>query len=469
MTTQRTSMVYQTKDWSIKSNEEDKFNARNGQIENHYNTKKRSYEMIKESTTRSRNENVSKIKEHCDISKHIHSIQRIKNDRNQYLDSRMNVNFDNYEKSNMNGVTSREEDNNSSQIFDRGYYGSIHDHRNRNRFGTQYGCYKFGITNPEAGLCQDNNEEKELIDSRNVKTFDSDERHNSLPRLASKKVLTSTSTLYSIQKAVVHSIRPFGIFVQMEGYQDHGLVHISEVSNHEICTREDSEEAKMKALSTIANEGKVVWIKVISVRSENGKTRIGCSMKHVDQEDGSDLDPNNIQLEQQSSQPAPSQVEHYKMKPESATVMEEDDAVAMVQSHRKGKAMMMPRELSSGQMLPPCGIPKHLLATGSVGRGRAMVQPAWMKHGIGIGGPVAAASLMVEEEKQRSDVTERSMPAMVEDGTAVIARLKEEKRRRKVERRRRKERRQGRSCRGERHKRRRNGEERHGHRKKRRF
>ena len=69
----------------------------------------------------------------------------------------------------------------------------------------------------------------------------------------------------------------------------------------------------MKALSTIANEGKVVWIKVISVRSENGKTRIGCSMKHVDQEDGSDLDPNNIQLEQQSSQPAPSQVEHYKV------------------------------------------------------------------------------------------------------------------------------------------------------------
>lgn len=40
--------------------------------------------------------------------------------------------------------------------------------------------------------------------------------------------------LYSIHKATVHSIRPFGIFVQMEGYRNHGLVHLSQVSDHEV-------------------------------------------------------------------------------------------------------------------------------------------------------------------------------------------------------------------------------------------
>jgi hypothetical protein len=153
-----------------------------------------------------------------------------------------------------------------------------------------------------------------------------------------------------------------------------------------------------------------------------------------------------------------------QLKFESATAQEEDDTDEMVQSHRKGKERMMPRELNSGHM-QSCGIPKQLLASGSVGRGRAMVQPAWMKHGIGIGGPLAAASPMAEDEKQSSDVTER-VTSTVEEGAAVIARLKEEKRRRKEEGQRRRERRHGKSGRGERHKRRRHDEERHGHRRK---
>jgi hypothetical protein len=69
----------------------------------------------------------------------------------------------------------------------------------------------------------------------------------------------------------------------------------------------------VKAFCTMANEGEVVWVKVISVKVEDSKTRIGCSMKYVNQEDGGDLDPNNTQLEQQSSHPKTLQVEHYKV------------------------------------------------------------------------------------------------------------------------------------------------------------
>lgn len=73
----------------------------------------------------------------------------------------------------------------------------------------------------------------------------------------------------------------------------------------QVTNRDDSEEAKVKALSSVASEGEQVWVKVISVNvEENGNTKIGCSMKYVRQGDGEDLDPNNIQAEKQQSRPA---------------------------------------------------------------------------------------------------------------------------------------------------------------------
>lgn len=55
----------------------------------------------------------------------------------------------------------------------------------------------------------------------------------------------------------------------------------------------------------MAREGEEVWIKVISVKQEEeGNTKIGCSMKYVNQGSGVDADPNNVQLEQQQSRPS---------------------------------------------------------------------------------------------------------------------------------------------------------------------
>lgn len=55
----------------------------------------------------------------------------------------------------------------------------------------------------------------------------------------------------------------------------------------------------------MAGEGEEVWIKVISVKQEEeGNTKIGCSMKYVNQGSGVDADPNNVQLEQQQSRPS---------------------------------------------------------------------------------------------------------------------------------------------------------------------
>ena len=72
----------------------------------------------------------------------------------------------------------------------------------------------------------------------------------------------------------------------------------------QVTKRDDSEEAKVKALSSVVNEGEQVWIKVISLKVEDGSTKVGCSMKYVSQGDGTDLDPNNIQAEKQQSRPS---------------------------------------------------------------------------------------------------------------------------------------------------------------------
>ena len=54
-------------------------------------------------------------------------------------------------------------------------------------------------------------------------------------------------TVY-VCRAKVQSIRPFGVFVALQGYRRHGMVHSSQVSNELSLTREDEDDAKVKAM-----------------------------------------------------------------------------------------------------------------------------------------------------------------------------------------------------------------------------
>ena len=122
---------------------------------------------------------------------------------------------------------------------------------------------------------------------------------------------------------------------------------------------------------------------------------------------------------------------------------DDEDADLTVQNLSKGKERF-PTE--STRDIEPLNQPlvghslatrfsNHSLATGSVGRGRAVVQPAWMKHGIGVGG--LAPPVADTEQKLVSALPEKM--ETVEDALAVIAMLKEEKHGRKRERRREKD------------------------------
>lgn len=81
----------------------------------------------------------------------------------------------------------------------------------------------------------------------------------------------------------VAAIQNYGAFVKIPGCSQQGLIHRSQVSS-----------AHVDDVTEILQKGERVWCKVISV-SNDGK--IGLSMKHVNQGNGTDLDPNGVELQ----------------------------------------------------------------------------------------------------------------------------------------------------------------------------
>lgn len=103
----------------------------------------------------------------------------------------------------------------------------------------------------------------------------------------SKTVRTDDATVLPPLNGVFHgevaSVQKYGVFVKLPGYKRQGLVHVSQMSSARI---EDPAEMLAK--------GEMVYCKVINVEIEGSK--IGLSMKLVNQTTGQDLDPNNVQF-----------------------------------------------------------------------------------------------------------------------------------------------------------------------------
>ncbi|XP_072749390.1 zinc finger CCHC domain-containing protein 17 [Anoplolepis gracilipes] len=81
----------------------------------------------------------------------------------------------------------------------------------------------------------------------------------------------------------IASVQNYGAFVRIPGSSQQGLIHRSQVSS-----------AHVDNVADVLQKGERVWCKVISV-AEDGK--IGLSMKHVNQGNGMDLDPNGVELQ----------------------------------------------------------------------------------------------------------------------------------------------------------------------------
>ena len=73
-------------------------------------------------------------------------------------------------------------------------------------------------------------------------------------------------------------MRPFGVFVEMAGYRRHGLVHNSQVSEDMAFSREDEDEAKVKAMEFCAPVGSQVALP----HSRTSRLRINLSWRVAD-------------------------------------------------------------------------------------------------------------------------------------------------------------------------------------------
>ncbi|KAJ8378451.1 hypothetical protein AAFF_G00242660 [Aldrovandia affinis] len=93
--------------------------------------------------------------------------------------------------------------------------------------------------------------------------------------------------LYSVIRGEVATVTAYGAFVKIPGCRKQGLVHKSEMSS---CRVENPSE--------IVEVGEKVWVKVIGREIQDDKVKLSFSMKTVNQGTGKDLDPNNVNLEQ---------------------------------------------------------------------------------------------------------------------------------------------------------------------------
>lgn len=112
--------------------------------------------------------------------------------------------------------------------------------------------------------------------------------------------------LWSVHRATVDSLRPFGAFVRLEGFRRSGLVHASQISDHLALGRDDTDEERVADIGAVLAVGEQVWVKVVEVGQDperGGPPRIGCSIKLVAQRTGEDLDPTNLKYRPRGSGP----------------------------------------------------------------------------------------------------------------------------------------------------------------------
>eukprot|EP00887_Chlorella_sp_A99_P003531 scaffold7.g3531.t1 len=100
--------------------------------------------------------------------------------------------------------------------------------------------------------------------------------------------------LHSVHRGVVQSVRPFGVFVRIDGFRKYGLVHFSQISDHLHLERDAGDEERISTIGEVLSVDEPVWVKVVEVQFDERGPKIGCSIKLVDQRDGTDLDPNNL-------------------------------------------------------------------------------------------------------------------------------------------------------------------------------
>ena len=108
-----------------------------------------------------------------------------------------------------------------------------------------------------------------------------------------------TADLFGVYEGKVSSIKPYGVFVNLENTRTSALIHVSEISEHLRFSREDTDEDKVMGIEGVLSVGESCFVKIIEMKppeSERDRMKLSGSIRLVDQKSGEDLDPENRKL-----------------------------------------------------------------------------------------------------------------------------------------------------------------------------
>ena len=111
--------------------------------------------------------------------------------------------------------------------------------------------------------------------------------------------------LFGVYKGKVSSIKPYGVFVNLENTRTSALVHVSEISEHLRFSRGDTDKDKVMGIEGVLSVGESCFVKIIEMKppeSERDRMKLSGSIRLVDQKSGEDLDPENMKLRERQRQ-----------------------------------------------------------------------------------------------------------------------------------------------------------------------
>lgn len=243
-------------------------------------------------------------------------------------------------------------------------------------------------------------------------------------------VSDSPPELGSIQKAAVRSIKPYGVFVQMEGFRSNALVHVFQVADGMDIGKEDSDEEKVAAVSAVVSVGEQVYVKVVEIKEDDGSGRgpkISASIKLVSQKDGTDLDPHGTKFQPRGAEgggppgsggrrPVGGRAGEAAGGKVDWGHLSAGDAALNAAFTRGGQQYDMIGEEVDDMALDRLASQGGAAPLAPLGRGRGAVQPAWMTN------PAATAAPGSDAGQQITSL---------EEALAILAAAKHSKRSKK--------------------------------------
>ncbi len=181
--------------------------------------------------------------------------------------------------------------------------------------------------------------------------------------------------VHSIHRAVVGTIKDFGVFATLESNGWEGLIHISQLCDRHVDSPDE-----------VVSRGMRVWVKISEVaddETKKDKFRISMTMKYVDQSNGKDLDPTNEDLIEDLQGNRPTGAQRRLHVNVAMKISEHGGSANQQYGSDNKKYEMIPSDDDEGEdHIGGRGVngsaTMSAISVPSVGRGRASTMPAWM-------------------------------------------------------------------------------------------